>query len=140
MSVEFCDTNILVYAYDSLAGAKQDRAQDLTRRLWETGSGTLSSQVLQEFYVALRGKLRDRIDALSAAQLVAEYSRWHVVEPGKGHVLRAIDASQRWQISSWDAMILTAAQHAGATTLWTEDLSHGQDYGGVVVRDPFAGG
>ena len=43
----------------------------------------------------------------------------------------------RWQISLWDAMILAAAHSSGSRELLAEDLSHGQDYGGVIVVNPF---
>jgi predicted nucleic acid-binding protein len=34
-------------------------------------------------------------------------------------------------------MILAAAQSSGARELISEDLNHGQDYGGVRVVNPF---
>lgn len=43
----------------------------------------------------------------------------------------------RWQLSLWDSMILAAARTSGAGELLTEDLNHGQDYGGVRVVNPF---
>jgi predicted nucleic acid-binding protein len=39
--------------------------------------------------------------------------------------------------STWDGAIVAAAQSLGAGVLYTEDLSHGQDYGGVRVENPF---
>jgi predicted nucleic acid-binding protein len=44
---------------------------------------------------------------------------------------------ERWQTSLWDALIIAAARESGATTLISEDLNHGQDYGGVRVLNPF---
>jgi len=40
-------------------------------------------------------------------------------------------------VSWWDALIVSSAQIAGCDYLLTEDLSHGQDLGGVQVVDPF---
>jgi predicted nucleic acid-binding protein len=34
-------------------------------------------------------------------------------------------------------MIVAAAQTSGAKELLTEDLQHGQDYGGIRVFNPF---
>jgi predicted nucleic acid-binding protein len=34
-------------------------------------------------------------------------------------------------------MILVAARRAGASIVWSEDLSDGQSYDGVVVQSPF---
>lgn len=49
--LQFVDTNILIYAHDRSAGAKYIRARQLLSELWQTRSGCLSIQVLQEFYV-----------------------------------------------------------------------------------------
>ena len=50
---EFIDTTILVYAFDASAGSKQVAAGELLERLWHTGHGCLSVQVLQEFFVTV---------------------------------------------------------------------------------------
>jgi predicted nucleic acid-binding protein len=34
-------------------------------------------------------------------------------------------------------MIVQAAESAGCEVLYSEDLSHGQEYGGVLVVNPF---
>ena len=44
----FVDTNILIYAHDRSAGTKHDRARQLIERLWASGEGVLSTQVLYE--------------------------------------------------------------------------------------------
>jgi predicted nucleic acid-binding protein len=41
-------------------------------------------------------------------------------------------------ISYWDAAILAAPEALGAQTLFSEDLSDGQQYGGVRVVNPFS--
>ncbi len=51
--VVFVDSNILIYAHDADAGPKQERAVAILRELWESGSGRMSVQVLQEFYVTV---------------------------------------------------------------------------------------
>jgi predicted nucleic acid-binding protein len=48
-----------------------------------------------------------------------------------------LDEQARWQISLWDALMVAAARASGATELISEDLNHGQDYGGVRVINPF---
>ena len=49
----------------------------------------------------------------------------------------ALAARARWGISYWDAAILAAARAAGCTEVLSEDLNEGQDYGGVIVVNPF---
>ena len=46
---------------------------------------------------------------------------------------------ERWQVSFWDGLIVAAAKRSGATELLTEDLNHGQDYGGIRAVNPFKG-
>ncbi len=52
---------------------------------------------------------------------------------------RAVALAERYGIRYYDAAIVAAAQELGARTLYSEDLSHGQDYGGVKVVNPFLG-
>ena len=55
---EFVDANVLVYAFDPSAKPKQAAAAGLLERLWESGTGCLSVQVLQEFFVTVTRKVR----------------------------------------------------------------------------------
>lgn len=137
MNGEFCDTNVVVYAYDATAGAKREQAVLLLERLWHSRNGIVSIQVLQELFVSLTRRVSPRMPVDRARSVVADMATWHVVEPARGDVLEAIDASKRWQISFWDAMVFTTAKKAGATVLWSEDLNDGQSYDGTVVRNPF---
>jgi predicted nucleic acid-binding protein len=140
MSAEFCDTNIVVYAYDNSAGSKRAQARALLERLWQSGEGAVSIQVLQELYVTLTRKLTTPLASADARALVSDLSTWHVIEPTRGDVLEAIDASTRWRVSFWDGMIVVAAQRAGATVIWSEDLNEGQVFDGTTVRNPFRQG
>jgi predicted nucleic acid-binding protein len=137
MSAEFCDTNVLVYAYDVTAGRKREQAVDLLARLWKSGEGAISIQVLQELFVAVTRKIPQPLSDRDAREIVVDMMTWRVVEPGPHDVLAAIDGASRWHVSFWDAMILTAATRAGARTVWSEDLSHEQSYGEVTVLNPF---
>lgn len=139
MSVEFCDSNVVVYAYDAKAGAKREEAHRLLERLRATGQGAVSVQVLQEVFVTLTRKLAQRLAPGEARDVVAALATWQVVAPTHRDVLAAIDRSLLWRVSFWDAMVLTAAIKAGASVLWSEDLNHGQSYEGTVVRNPFRG-
>ncbi len=137
MNGEFCDTNVFVYAYDASASQKQEQATQLIDRLWRSGRGVVSVQVLQELYVTLTRRLPGRRGQDLARARVEELMAWRVVSPTEADVLAAIDGSLRWRVSFWDAMLLTTAKEAGAEILWSEDLNHGQDYDGLVVRNPF---
>jgi predicted nucleic acid-binding protein len=45
----FVDSNILIYADDSDSGARQRQAAGWLKKLWQSQTGRLSVQVLQEF-------------------------------------------------------------------------------------------
>ena len=138
MSVEFVDTNILIYAYDSSSGLHHRQANDLLDELWGQRKGALSTQVLQEFYVNVTRKIPQPLSPQQASQIISDYSVWPVVRPDVSSILASIRAAQLHQISFWDAMILTAAREIGAKVVWSEDLNSGQDYDGVKVCNPFA--
>lgn len=59
---EFVDANVLVYAFDASSGAKQVVAERLLERLWDGGTGCLSVQVLQEFFVTVTRKVAAALD------------------------------------------------------------------------------
>jgi predicted nucleic acid-binding protein len=48
-----------------------------------------------------------------------------------------VENSVRFQTSYWDGAIIAAAEVMGATTLFSEDLNHGQFYGSVEACNPF---
>jgi len=133
----FVDTNILMYAHDTSAGAKHDRAKAIVEELWRDRTGVLSTQVLQELAVNLRRKAGRPLDAKAAREIVADYLTWQVVVNGGESILEALDVEGRYQISFWDALVVQAAQASGAQVLYSEDLSDGQKYGAVRVTNPF---
>ncbi len=62
---------------------------------------------------------------------------WVVVDNDEQSVLAAIDLKAKYQLSFWDSLILEAARMSGATTLYSEDLSNGQQVGGITIVNPF---
>ncbi|MDR0848267.1 MAG: PIN domain-containing protein [Propionibacteriaceae bacterium] len=138
MSLEFVDTNILIYAYDISAGHRHDRAFALIDRLGRQRLGALSVQVLQEFYVTVTRKIAAPITGEVAIERLRMFSRWPVYSPLAHDVISAAELSQRSQISFWDAMIVHGAVQLGCDTLWSEDLNVGQVIDGVKKRSPFA--
>lgn len=134
---EFVDTNILVYAHDVSAGEKNNVAQQIIRDLWDAGSGCLSIQILQEFYVTVTRKVFKPLSVHDAEDIIRDLSYWHVHSPSAADVLGAIDLQQHYGISFWDAMVLHSAICLKCSVLLSEDLAHGQVYEGVEVKNPF---
>ncbi len=132
----FVDTNILIYAHDLDAGPKRDRAARALKSVWESGSGIVSTQVLQEFYVNVTHKIPSPLPRAVARTLVTTYGTWSLVMPTLDTVLQASEIEERHQLSFWDAMIVAAAAEGGADTIWSEDLSHGQVIEGIQIENP----
>jgi len=133
----FVDTNVLVYAHDTGSGWRHEEARELVEELWSERSGVISTQVLHELYVNVRRKATNPLDLTAARRLIEDYLSWEVVVNDGSSVLGAIEIEERYEISYWDALIVQAANAAGVDTLFTEDLNHGQTYGGVTAVNPF---
>ncbi len=132
----FVDTNILVYAHERSAGVKQQRAKQLLVQLWNSGNGVLSTQVLQELCINLRRKAGNPLSIDEVRLLIRNYSTWEVVANTPASVLKALDIETRFKISFWDALIIQAAEEAGASVLYSEDLAAAQFYGAIQVVNP----
>jgi len=134
--VRFVDTNVLLYAI-SRDPAEQDKAKRANDILAERDLA-LSVQVLQEFYVqATRVSRPDAIGHRQAVLLIESFRRFPVQDITSGIMLAALDTRERFRLSYWDAAIIAAARAMDCTHVLSEDLSDGQDYGGVQVVDPF---
>jgi predicted nucleic acid-binding protein len=136
MPVErFIDTNILLYAYDLDAPQKRTVARSIIAQAWlEPRSSAVSVQVLLEFHVNF---VRKGNPDSEAAALIGDFCHWPVIDNTLSLFRSGIELKARWQLSLWDSMILAAAHASGARELLTEDLNHGQDYGGVRAVNPF---
>ena len=136
MSKVFLDTNVLVYASDRDEPDKRRRARALLRATAADGNGMISTQVVQEFFVAATRKLA--IDPLQAKAIVATLHRLDLLEVALEDINQAIDGVVLWQVSFWDALILAVAGRANCSVVYSEDLNAGQRYAGVEVKNPFA--
>lgn len=137
--MEFVDTNVVLYAYDSSAGSRHGTARDLMGRLGRSRQGALSVQVLQEFYVNVVAKIAVRLTPEDARRRLRTLLRWPTHSPLAADVVAATTISEDHRISFWDAMIVRSASEMGCTRLWTEDLNDGRLIAGVRIADPFTG-
>lgn len=133
----FVDTNVLIYAHDVDAGEKHDVAAALLRELWETRSGVLSMQVLQEFYVNATRKIRTPLPKPLARGIVKTYAAWCIDGPTPADLASAYEIEDAAKIGFWDALIVASAARAGARRIVSEDLNAGQSITGVAIHNPF---
>jgi predicted nucleic acid-binding protein len=131
----FLDTNVIVYSDDHDEPAKQGKALDILEETRLSGTGVLSTQVLQEYFVATTTRLG--VPARLAREKVEVLSHFEVVVIGIEDVLAAIDFHRLHTLSFWDCLIVRAALASGCTLLFTEDLQHGRRFGSLEVVNPF---
>ena len=134
MSKIFLDTNILLYTIDQNDTGKQHKARGIVRRVTERNAPVISTQVLQEFYVASTTKLG--VEPLLAKSIVHAFENMEVVRVDPYLIREAIDVSILNTISFWDALIVVAAESASCETLYSEDLNPGQIIRGVTIENP----
>ena len=131
------DSNVVVYLVSHQDTDKQTQARNLFRHWDQVGSIVLSTQVIQESYVILVKKLG--IDPIEAKSILRKLAlQYENVEVDIPKIMHAIDISILHRISFWDGLIISTAQSASCTKLYTEDLNHGQKINGVEVINPFS--
>lgn len=134
----FVDTNLLVYAHDLSETDRRPVAQASLDDLWRTRTGTLSTQVLSEFYVVATRKFDPPMARRAAREVVGAYSAWPVVQVDAALILAASTLEERHTLSFWDALIIEAAARSGARRLLSEDLQAGRRIRGLTIENPFA--
>lgn len=133
----FVDTNVLVYARDGSEPDRQPVARAWLEHLWRRGTGRLSVQVLQEYYVTVTRKLHPGLPAAEARADVEDLMAWRPIAVDADLVRSAWTLEERFRLSFWDALIVAGARAAGCRFLLSEDLAPGASYDGVEVVDPF---
>jgi predicted nucleic acid-binding protein len=135
MSVEFVDTNVLIYAHDLTAGPKRTAGIHLLTRLFDESAGAASVQVLAEFYDVSTRKLG--MEAGKAEEIVNDLGVWTIHRPAHADLIKASRLFRRHGLSWRDAMVVNSAIELGCRVLWTEDLADGRRFGGLTIRNPF---
>ncbi len=131
----FFDTNILVYTDDKSAPTRQRRALDLVAAHRRAGTGAVSMQVLQEYFVAVTRKLG--VDPRVARRKVELLAEFDVAVPEVADILAAIDLHRLHGFPFWDCLIIRSAKQSGCRVLLTEDLQESREVDGVRIANPF---
>ncbi len=134
--MRFVDTNVLLYSVSTIPAEAPKAA--VARALLNCRDLALSVQVLQEFYVqAVRPSRADALTHDEAVAFIRTWRRYSVEAITPDLLDEALRLKARYQLSYWDAAIIAAAAQAGCREVLSDDLNAGQDYGGVVVVNPF---
>ncbi|SRR6266702_2288951 len=134
----FLDTNIFIYAFDQREPVKQSIANDLIRSLAIGSNAVISYQVVQEFFnwALVKGPVKMLHDD-AQRYLITTFRSLLTIAPSISLISDAIRIQDRYRLSWYDSLIVSAAQQAGCSVLYSEDLQHGQQFGSVTVRNPF---
>lgn len=126
----FFDTNTLLYLISSET-RKAARSEELLGQ-----GGTISAQVLNEFAAVARRK--HKMDWPAVRDLLGKFrAAFKVVSITEASQLKAMDLAERHQFSVYDANIVAAAQLAGCTTLFSEDMQNGMVLDGLTIKNPY---
>jgi len=132
----FVDTNILVYAHDLSSGDRHAKASAVIESLWEAGTGVISTQVLQEFYVTVTRKIKNPLKSAEAREIIRNYLAWPVQINDPETTIRTSEIEEKNSLSFWDALIVAAALRLQAKKIISEDLNHGQIIEGILIENP----
>jgi predicted nucleic acid-binding protein len=132
----FFDTNVLLYAFDIQRGTASDLRTEKAEDILNHG-GVVSVQVVNEFVdvVSRKSKLSwEKIaDLLQVIEVLCGCAIPLTVETHKA----AIELSRRYSYRIYDSLILASAAQAGCTTVYSEDMQHGQTIGKLTIVNPF---
>jgi len=134
----FLDTNIIVYSFDSSNRQKQKTAAEIIQSGLETGRGSISYQVIQEFLNVARRKF-----AVPMKPEEAQIFLGMVLKPlckvfsSIALYSKSLEISDRYRYSFYDSLIISSAQELSCRYLLSEDLKDGQEIEGLKIVNPF---
>ena len=136
VEMRLVDTNVLLYTVSN--NAADDHKKELAATILKEPDLALSVQVLQEFYYqSTRPSGPAGLNHEQAIEFLGQFGSLPVQEITLDLFNRAIANVQDFGLSYWDAAILAAAKMLGCDAVYSEDMSHMQDYGGLRVINPF---
>ncbi|MFM9842092.1 MAG: PIN domain-containing protein [Dongiaceae bacterium] len=131
------DSNILVYAADSLAGARHGLAAELVVAA-AAGDCVLSLQSLSEFFHAVTRK--GKLDRKAAADQVMDWmTLFGTMAPSEAALAAALDLVVAKRTGFWDGLLVATAQEANCSLLLSEDFHDGMRFGKLTILNPFDG-
>ena len=131
MSGLFLDSNVILYLL-SADTLKADQAEALLGQ-----RPAISVQVLNEVTSVCHRRLHMPWPEIQAL-LDAVKATCNVVPLTVETHAKAVYIAQRYQLSFYDAHIVSAALASGAHTLMSEDMHHGFTLEGMRVQNPFS--
>jgi len=130
----FVDSNIWIYSFADDDPVRKKKACEF---LDNTRPKVVSWQVINETCsTLLQKKGKDEIFIRFVVDHICK--SYEVVNFNASLLEAASHLRTRYSISFWDSLIVAAALEAKCSTLYSEDMQHGQQYGNMAVHNIFA--
>ncbi|MBN1408848.1 MAG: PIN domain-containing protein [Calditrichaceae bacterium] len=134
MNKIFLDTNIIIYANDSRDKMKQKKSIAAIKLLMKNGSGIISTQVLQEYAFVAINKIGQPYNAVLRQMKLLE--AFEIINQSPDQIRRAVEIMHLYKINFWDACIISNAEQANCSIIYSEDFNTGQFYSGIQIVNP----
>ena len=132
----FIDTNVFLYAISDRP--EEHLKTERARQLLLNEAWGWSVQVAGEFFTtATSPKRQIQLSHERAGEYVQIWLNFPTASVTSSTVLKSLEIQRRFRVNYCDAAVIAAALEIGCHTLYSEDLSHQQDYDGVKVVNPF---
>lgn len=139
--MRFVDTNLLVYAFDSLAGKKYERSKQLLEKCLRGEVAMASSvQNLSEFFVVSTQKIEFPISEERAGKIVnnfVEHRNFQVFSINPQSVVRASKLKRTYGSSYWDSLIAAVMLENEVFEIYTENTDDFKSIGPINPKNPF---
>lgn len=123
----FLDTNVLVYAYDTICPLEQTQAVNIIKHLGQDTLGMISTQILAEFVNAATRKLTPPLTFDETRIRVTNFIEiFHVSQITNTILMETIRGVQKHQLQFWHSLVWSTAKANQITVIFTEDFSEGQ--------------
>jgi predicted nucleic acid-binding protein len=129
----FVDSNVTLYLIDNSSNSKKQKAENFL-----SPDFLISTQVIAENVNVCLKKLKlDKLTTFDFARRLLQHFRTTVTITPE-ILIKSFDISSKYQVSSWDAIILATALHYECTILYSEDMQDGLIVEGKLkIVNPF---
>lgn len=130
---DFFDTNTIIYLYSEDEPDKQSVAKALLKK----SQPIISTQVLGELANVLRKKFK--CEYTEIATIIAQVRGIsQVASITSDTIMNALTLADKYHYSYYDSLIIAVALAENCTTLYSEDLQHGQVIESTLtIQNPF---
>ena len=129
------DTNILLYAHDPRDVRKQKIATEIIQSI---SNGVLLWQVANEYLSASRKLEPFGFNRSDVFKDISDFKKiWITILPSWNIIEQTESLLNRFSLSFWDAMIISASLEGKILRLYSEDFDSYKNIDGLEIINPF---